>query len=172
MLINSNTTSAQNRKRYYWTNIKFKINKNESKMKIKDILEEDGNFVFMKEEKIKEQLFKPSETDGVITINPKKNNGKQTYQQDRIYDCEGKMPALTATLGNRFYIKDKKGKIRKLTIREQARLQNIPDNFSFDTCSELQASKMIGNGWTIDVVSMIMDGIKKSEEENTYKVVD
>lgn len=163
VFINSNAKSAQNRKRYYWTNIDFKKNLEVCSLKIKDVLEENENFILMKEEKIVKQVFNSSETDGVITLNPKRINGKQTYQQDRIYDCEGRMPALTATLGNRFYIKDKNSLIRKLTIREQARLQNIPDDFTFGSCSDLQASKMLGNGWTVDVIVHILNGIKISQ---------
>lgn len=52
---------------------------------------------------IKKQAFAPSETDGVITLNPKKLDGPQTYQQDRIYADAGKMTTLSADLG-RFLI--------------------------------------------------------------------
>lgn len=104
-------------------------------------------------------MIKPTITDEVITINPKKYDGTQTYQQDRIYDRKGKYPALTATLGNRFNILDDKKRIRKLTIREQARLQTIPDTYDFSCTSELEASKCIGNGWTIDVIAHILKGL-------------
>ncbi len=154
--INSNCLSAQNRKRYYWTNLGLTNNLDISDLTINDILEESTKVVYMKEDKINKQCINPSETDGVITLNPKMNNGKQTYQQDRIYDSKGKMVALTATLGNRFYIKDNHDKIRKLTIREQARLQTVPEWYDFSILSDNQASKVIGNGWTINVIKYIL----------------
>jgi DNA (cytosine-5)-methyltransferase 1 len=42
--------------------------------------------------------------EGVGTYNPKKPDGTQTYQQDRIYDIEGISPALSAELGGRMNI--------------------------------------------------------------------
>lgn len=159
VLINSNSVSPQNRKRYYWTNIEINNTYEVSDLKIKDILEEDVDFTYMNKEKVANQFINPSKTDGVITLNPKMTTGRQTYQQDRIYDCEGRMVALTATLGNRFYIKDLHNNIRKLTIREQARLQTIPEWYDFSSVSELQASNCIGNGWTISVVKGIFKGI-------------
>jgi len=160
--VNSNIFSAQNRKRYYWTNIPFEIPKQEAKLIIKDILEENVDEKYLwDQEKIAKQYINPSWTDGVLTLNPKMFSGRQTYQQDRIYDYIGKMVALTATLGNRFNIKDKEGYIRKLTIREQARLQTIPEYIDFRCVSELQASKGIGNGWTVDVIAHILGHLKK-----------
>lgn len=46
----------------------------------------------------------PSTTNNVTTINPRRTDGKQTYQQDRVYDTNGKIPAITAELGGRFNI--------------------------------------------------------------------
>ncbi len=158
--INSNLYSAQNRKRVFWTNIKFDLPIFQSPARISDILEEVVSEKWLlSSSKISEQKFAPTTTDGVITLNPKRFNGKQTYQQDRIYDCRGKFPALTATLGNRFNILDNKGRYRKLTIREQARLQTIPDTYDFSIASDIAASKAIGNGWTVDVVANILNSI-------------
>lgn len=43
------------------------------------------------------------------------------------------------------------GRIRRLSPIECERLQTIPDNFT-NHVSEAQRYKMIGNGWTIDVI--------------------
>lgn len=45
---------------------------------------------------------------------------------------------------------------RKLSPIECERLQNIPDNFT-DCISNTQRYKAIGNGWTINVISHILD---------------
>lgn len=45
--------------------------------------------------------------------------------------------------------------IRKLTVRECMRLQTVPEEYVFPV-SDSQAYKMLGNGWTVDVITHIM----------------
>ena len=45
--------------------------------------------------------------------------------------------------------------IRKLTVKECMRLQTVPEEYIFPV-SETQAYKMLGNGWTVDVISHIL----------------
>lgn len=45
--------------------------------------------------------------------------------------------------------------IRKLTVRECMRLQTVPEGFVFPV-SDIQAYKMLGNGWTVDVIAHIL----------------
>ena len=52
-------------------------------------------------------------------------------------------------LADGFYI------IRKLTVTECKRLQTVPDAYVFPV-SDTQAYKMLGNGWTVDVIAHIM----------------
>ena len=52
-------------------------------------------------------------------------------------------------LADGFYI------IRKLTVTECKRLQTVPDTYAFPV-SDTQAYKMLGNGWTVDVIVHIM----------------
>ena len=49
--------------------------------------------------------------------------------------------------------------IRKLTILECKRLQTVPDDYKMNV-SNSQAYKMLGNGWTVDVIAHILGGIK------------
>jgi DNA-cytosine methyltransferase len=158
VFINSSILSAQNRKRYYWSNFDFDLPGEVSEVKIADVLESDySNKLVWSDEKIRKQNFNTpySTVDDVTCINPRHMTGKQNYQQDRIYKSDGKFVALTATLGNRFNIIHD-GVIRKLSIREQARLQVIPEWYEFDAVSDIQSSKCIGNGWTISVISHIL----------------
>ena len=53
-------------------------------------------------------------------------------------------------LADGFYI------IRKLTVRECMRLQTVPETYAFPV-SDSQAYKMLGNGWTVDVITHIMN---------------
>lgn len=87
------------------------------------------------------------------------NNGIQPFQQDRIYDINGISPALQSQLstGSSFI---NTPQIRKLTPIECERLQTIPDNYT-NYVSNSQRYKMIGNGWTVDVVAHILNYLKK-----------
>lgn len=59
--------------------------------------------------------------------------------------------------GERYPIKLRDGFyiIRKLTVTECKRLQTVPDTYAFPV-SDTQAYKMLGNGWTVDVIAHIM----------------
>lgn len=48
--------------------------------------------------------------------------------------------------------------IRKLTVRECMRLQTVPEWYDFPV-SDSQAYKMLGNGWTVDVIAHIFKGL-------------
>ena len=61
-------------------------------------------------------------------------------------------------LADGFYI------IRKLTVTECKRLQTVPDTYSFPV-SDTQAYKMLGNGWTVDVIAHIMSHFTGLTEE-------
>lgn len=71
--------------------------------------------------------------------------------------------------GNKFYTltaQDKhgiliEGYIRKLTPIECERLQTLPDNYT-EGVSNAQRYKMLGNGWTVDVIAHILSYIPKA----------
>lgn len=54
--------------------------------------------------------------------------------------------------------------IRKLTVTECKRLQTVPDTYTFPV-SDTQAYKMLGNGWTVDVIAHIMSHFDGLTEE-------
>lgn len=54
--------------------------------------------------------------------------------------------------------------IRKLTVTECKRLQTVPDTYAFPV-SDTQAYKMLGNGWTVDVIAHIMSHFTGLTEE-------
>lgn len=71
-----------------------------------------------------------------------------------VYEVRGgqitiKGKAYPIKLADGFYI------IRKLTVTECKRLQTVPDTYAFPV-SDTQAYKMLGNGWTVDVIAHIM----------------
>ena len=83
---------------------------------------------------------------GVITpdrVN-KRQNGQRFSEGNKFY---------TLTAQDRHGILTE-GYIRKLTPIECERLQTLPDNYT-EGVSDSQRYKMLGNGWTVDVISYI-----------------
>ena len=101
------------------------------------------------------------ERNGVRQLNQSKESaGQQPYQQNRIYDTEGKSPALMhGHAGNTINVFGG-GKIRRLTPLECSRLQTIPSWYVWK-CSETQTYKMLGNGWTVEVIKHIFSYLKQ-----------
>lgn len=101
------------------------------------------------------------ERNGVRQLNQSKESaGQQPYQQNRIYDTEGKSPALMhGHAGNTINVFGG-GKIRRLTPLECSRLQTIPSWYVWQ-CSETQTYKMLGNGWTVEVIKHIFSYLKQ-----------
>jgi DNA (cytosine-5)-methyltransferase 3A len=61
-------------------------------------------------------------------------------------------------LADGFYI------IRKLTVRECMRLQTVPETYALPVC-DTQAYKMLGNGWTVDVIAHLLSHFDGLTEE-------
>ena len=60
---------------------------------------------------------------------------------------------------NNFLVHADDLKWRKLTPLECERLQTVPEGYT-NHVSNTQRYKMLGNGWTVDVITAIMKGIK------------
>ena len=85
----------------------------------------------------------------------------------RVYSPEGKSPNLCTGTGGNHEPKISEDNItwRKLTPRECARLQTIPEDLieKMLNCgvSNSQLYKMLGNGWTVDVIAHIFKNINE-----------
>jgi DNA (cytosine-5)-methyltransferase 3A len=98
-----------------------------------------------------------------IQIGVTKNGGYE--QNNRLYSIDGKCPSLLS----RDYKDPKKiayNEIdyRKLTVVECCRLQTVPDNYFTGIVSNSQAYKLLGNGWTVDVIVHIFSFMKDGAE--------
>lgn len=163
--INSALVSAQNRNRLYWTNIPFTIPEDKG-IFLQDIIE-SGNALTLKSICIDAHYYK-----GGNNSNPTKQSGRRACiqigyvnyggQGDRIYDISGKSVTLSASGGGNG---SKTGlykigeTVRKLSPIECERLQTVPDNYTAHV-SDTQRYKMLGNGWTVDIIAHILKGIK------------
>ena len=155
--IDSRDFTGHIRKRYYWTNIPID-DWNKKDLKIKDII--NPNIPFDKDMDffLGRTVYNPSMSyDGIITINPRDNKGKQTWQRGRVYDIEGNCPTICASLFDLNITKDH-STYRKLTIEECEKLQGVP--IGYTSCvKKNDAGEMLGNGWTVDVIAHIFKNL-------------
>ncbi len=155
--LNSALWSAQRRERLYWTNIPFNKPLPKENILFRDILDDDSKD-FVLSDILQSRFRLQHEDDGKrLVIGTTALEGK-IGQRDRVYGINNKIPTLTAT----DYKQPKQvlvnGVLRKLTLIESERLQTLPDNYT-EGVSNTQRYKMIGNGWTIDVIAHILKGI-------------
>jgi DNA-cytosine methyltransferase len=153
ILIDSNLVSAQDRERYYWTNIPNVTQPIDKGIVLKDILEEvvDEKYYYNipydfygEDKKVMARLH------------------LYNYEMlQRVYNPNFKAPTLTVCDGGH---KQKKvmqnGRIRKMTPLEYERLQTVPEGYT-EGVAEGHRYNMLGNGWTVDVISHILSFIKK-----------
>jgi len=151
ILINSNLVSAQNRQRYYWTNIPnvgLPYNPEAEKLLLLDILDVDVRQIYWANEELRENY------DGGKYLSPKYKS-----QGNRVHDIEAKSPTICA--GSHGYSNGyvDTGVVRRLTPIECERLQTLPDDYTDKGVSDTQRYKALGNGWTVDVVTHVLNQI-------------
>tara|TARA_R100000426_G_scaffold85970_1_gene66556 strand:- start:15 stop:1145 length:1131 start_codon:yes stop_codon:yes gene_type:complete len=101
----------------------------------------------------------------VVTTKPKRvGTIKDGSQGDRIYSQDAKGITLNAQSGGtagsgNMLVEDKEVYWRKLTPVECERLQTVPDNYT-NHVSNTQRYKMLGNGWTIEVITHILKNME------------
>jgi DNA (cytosine-5)-methyltransferase 3A len=152
--INSALVSAQNRKRIYWTNIGMEpgglfgdmvstIQQPKDKgILLKDILEtEVDDKYFLSEKRI--AYFKRKIEKGFLSKICNDINFKSECLLSTMYK---QMQGFCTTQNN---------KIRAYTPTECERLQTVKDGYT-SMVSDTQRYKMLGNGWTIDVICHIL----------------
>ncbi len=97
----------------------------------------------------------------ICNVNP---SGKG--MNGNVYGIDAKCPTLTTNKGEGIKITVVPGDYnsftyRKLTPKECERLQTVPDNYT-EGVSNSQRYKMLGNGWTISVISHIFSHLPKN----------
>lgn len=156
--INSNLVSAQNRKRIYWTNIQNVKTPNDKGIFIEDIIE-NGSALTDKSQTIVATIYKEN-AKSMIKRNKKGLlviiDDMYKNRPERIY--EDKAPTLRSER-NGLKVKNEY-EVRKLSVVECERLQNVPDNYT-NAVSDTQRYKMLGNGWTVDVIAHIFSFIEQ-----------
>lgn len=153
ILINSALLTAHNRPRLYWTNIPNVEQPNDKGIYFEQIRDlQIENYEYISEEKTINREYKKNYLQYDI-------NGKGHGSQDqRAYYLKGKHGCLDTGANGKAKVLEIDGRVRKITRNEAERLQGVPDNYT-DCVSKAQALKMLGNGWTVDVIAHIFKNI-------------
>lgn len=177
--INSALVSAQNRERYYWTNIQGVTQPDDLGIFIGNILEPivDEKYYLSqkaiayinKNDRIKKKY---TSINGQKSLTLQHNYAHSLNGTFLCADCNGRVDENKAntltqryskgveTFGGNPFLYD--GKIfRKFTPVECERLQTIPDNYTAGV-SDSRRYNMLGNGWTMKVISHLLKQLKKS----------
>ena len=145
ILFNSNLLSGQNRARYYWTNIKFELPADLG-IYLKDILDNtpketckltQGRLKWITDGKGVRSVAKR-----YASIDPVKASCL-TARSDASWNCN--------------YV-TRQGELTKLTCEEYEKLQTVPVGYT-SSAKTHERYKMLGNGWTVDVVAHILKSI-------------
>jgi DNA (cytosine-5)-methyltransferase 3A len=152
--INSKLVSAQNRPRYYWTNIPSVSQPDDKNIIINDILDYSGDVI--SESRLKWLLSESG-----------KNSIKKGYTKINPYPKSGCITANGHKKWNENYL-FKDGVYRYLSQRELERLQTLPEGYT-KCLTYSEAYDCIGDGWTVDVISHILSFIKQAKQMITSR---
>ena len=183
ILINSALVSAQNRNRYYWTS--FPCNQPDDKgVVLVDILEsgvidrekswcidanyfKGGNLKSYFEKHRRQLVFELSAINDRVRDVTISREGVRPHRGDNKSSGVSEMGRLLFKDANKSYtittshapkLIEFNG-YRKLTPIECERLQTVQDNYT-NHVSNTQRYKMLGNGWTVDVIAHIFKCLK------------
>lgn len=164
--INSKFFVPQNRPRLFWTNINVKNIPTTYNHCLNDILEEatDEYYLTEKQKSILDLNYKWSENEII-----RHKAGK--HQQDNIYRYDGLMACLSASHHGaarhltKTYLPN--GKIRRLTENEVEKLQGVPNDYT-KIVSSSKRYEVLGNGWTVDVISFIFSFLRGENFLNSF----
>ena len=160
--INSSLVSAQNRNRFYVTNIPNITLPKDKGLVVRDILDINNNEkIYHMSDAVSNKRLSKTGIKRVGIVNHSYSQG------NRVYSIDGKSVTLCANGGGLgaktgLYLMDN-GDVRKLSVTEAMRLQTVPEYIKFN-CSNTQIYKQLGNGWTIDVIKEFFKQLPKDKE--------
>jgi site-specific DNA-cytosine methylase len=146
--LNSSLVSAQNRVRLYWTNIPVTSIPKNNHITTSDVFDSEmQDDLLLTEGRIK-----------WLTSDSGKKSVEKGYTRINPYPKSGCITANGHKKWNENYIY-KNGQYRYLSIRELERLQTLPEGYC-DGLTYDEAYDLIGDGWTVDIISHIFKHIK------------
>lgn len=153
VFINSNLVSAQNRQRYYWCN--WDVSQPEDKeIYWCDIMLRDAKGCMFYSEKSFKWLFKSEKRKNSYIEYTDKSKIKMQMVEASHHKGYSNQRCFGVVDGNI---------TRYIHPIECERLQTVPDNYT-SCVSNTQRYKMLGNGWTVDVVAHIFSGLPVADQ--------
>ncbi len=150
--IDSGDFSAQQRPRYYWTNIPVSGPQEASSLVLRDIMETDVDEKYFYDYPLEHVDMSKQVCARLVC--------KNHEMHKRIMNPDFKCHTLTACGGGNTQKKVMDhGRARKLTPLEYERLQTLPDHYTAGVSNSARY-RAIGNGWTVDVIAYILGHIK------------
>jgi len=153
VFINSALVSAQNRQRYYWCNWHIE-QPNDKCILLKDIIDSECGSVNSAKDK------NPEISGDYLHFDPAGKGHKSLC--NRVNLPNSKHKSLSGTSGGNKHgvvVDEQEFTYRKLTPIECERLQTVDDGYT-DHVSNTQRYKMLGNGWTVDVIAHLFKEIQ------------
>lgn len=151
-MVDSKLFSAQQRPRYYWTNIPINPLPQTCSLVLKDIMQVNVEEKYF----YNYPLTNIDMSKQVCAIMEYKNH----QMHKRIFNPNFKCHTLTTCGGGNTQKKVLDGgRARKLTPLEYERLQTLPDNYT-NCVADGHRYSAIGNGWTVNVIAHILKGLK------------
>ena len=151
VFINSREVSALNRPRYYWFNWKYTQIENKE-LVISDVMEEAHDDMPWLSDKAIARLKTIDERAKAKGLGYK-NCILQPYDKYLNLDAN----YFKGADGKRGVL-EQGGRLRMLTPLEVERMQTVPDNYTASV-SNTQRYKMLGNGWTVDVIKHLLKDV-------------
>ena len=164
--INSALVSAQNRERLYWTNIPNITQPNDKGKVTKDIVGFESEIPCVNETISEIEKYTSRDFQVSISKNGRIRPHRFDYKKSGISEIgtivnpNDKTVAIIASHSPKTY-KSNPFEIYPLNQQECEQLQTVPMGYT-DCVSEQQAKRMLGNGWTVDVISHILSFIPQS----------
>jgi len=146
--INSKLVSAQNRPRYYWTNIPGVEQPKDKGITTKDIFDYSGELAHECRVKwLTNESGKKSVANGYTRVNPYPKSGCLTANGHKKWN-------------ENYLLKD--GAYRYLSQTEIEKLQTLPIGYT-KSLNYDDAYDCIGDGWTVDVIEHIFSFMEKTD---------
>jgi len=152
--INSSLVSAGHRKRLYWTNIPNVEQPKDKGVIMSDVITPEENVdsdVWLKA-KNTYLMYKKIDFTGCPSL-------ASVDVYNKKYKTDKKVPTLTLPHHNSLRLWQN-GRIRKFTANELEAIQTVPKDYTNVGLTLNQRHKMLGNGWTIDVIAHIFKNLK------------
>ena len=163
--INSALVSAQNRIRYYWTNIPGVEQPKDKGIVLADIIDFKEQRVWVNTTRIVDYRLTKNYLQYDLTG---KGHSSQDQRAYYLGSKHGTVPSQGAISKVKFMQGDGWApdpypfRIGMLRAKEVERLQTLPDDYTkVDDLSESTRMSLVGNGWTVDVIAHILSYLEE-----------